>query len=339
MTPIFSLTAAGADITGLIARRLIDLTLTDEAGIKSDSLDLTLDDRDARIALPSPGAAISVSLGYKETGLVFMGTYIADEVTLSGPPRTIAIRAQAADMGGRLKSMKTRNWDDVTLGRLVEAIAAEHGLKPAIAKTLAETAYEHIAQIDESDMNLLTRLAKPLDAIAAVKAQTLLLAERAAGKSVNGTPLPVIALTRGDIARYRVTMAERGKYRSVIAAFHDKETGKTRTVTAGEGDPALRIRHVYRNAQSAGQAARAKLKALTRGKAALSLTLPGNPAIAAESQIRLSGIRPGVDGLWSAASVTHSLDASGLKTQIEAQTPNAGAEEDAETRDGQTPDT
>ena len=51
------------------------------------------------------------------------------------------------------------------------------------------------------------------------------------------------------------------------------------------------------------------------------MTLPGNPAIAAESQLRLAGIRPGVDGLWSATTVTHTLNADGLKTQINAETP------------------
>ena len=61
MTPLFCLSVAGVDITGVIASRLLTLTLTDEAGLKSDALDITLDDRDARIARPAPGAVISVS--------------------------------------------------------------------------------------------------------------------------------------------------------------------------------------------------------------------------------------------------------------------------------------
>ena len=141
-------------------------------------------------------------------------------------------------------------------------------------------------------MNLLTRLIDPHDAIAAVKAGTLLLTERANGHSVNGTALPVIALGRRDISRYRLTMVERGKYHSIIASFHDTETGKAKTASVGNGDPAFRIRHVHQTEQRATQAAHAKLKALMRGKTTLLLTLPGNPAIAAETQIRLGGMRP-----------------------------------------------
>ena len=35
-------------------------------------------------------------------------------------------------MGRALKSTKIRNWDDVTLKSLVEAVASEHNLKSAI---------------------------------------------------------------------------------------------------------------------------------------------------------------------------------------------------------------
>ncbi len=322
MTPDFSLIVAGVDITGLIRRRLIKLSVTDEAGIKSDALDVTLDDRDARIAVPAPGVVITVALGYKETGLTPLGQYTADEVALSGPPASLGFRGASADMGGALKSMKTRNFDEITLGGLVETIAGEHTLKSAVSESLGKIAYEHIAQVDESDMHLLTRLAKPHDAIATVKAGALLLAERGLGLSIGGAALPVIAVDKGDLTDYRVTLAERGKYRSAVASWHDDNTGKTKTVAAGDGEPTYRLRHVHPTRERAEQAARAKLKSLTRGKAQLSLTMPGNPTIAAEARIRLSGIRSGVDGLWSIATVTHTLDAGGFKTQIKAETPS-----------------
>ena len=82
-----------------------------------------------------------------------------------------------------------------------------------------------------SDMHLLTRLADPQDAIATVKAGTLLLAERGRGRSISGTALPVIAVDTGEVTNYRVTLAERGTYRSVTASWHDEATSKTRTVT------------------------------------------------------------------------------------------------------------
>lgn len=64
----------------------------------------------------------------------------------------------------------------------------------------------------------------------------------------------------------------------------------------------IRLRHAHATRERAEQVAHAKLKALTRGRAQLSLFTPGSPMIAAETQIRLSGLRPGVDGLWLIAN-------------------------------------
>lgn len=101
-------------------------------------------------------------------------------------------------------------------------------------------------------------------------------------RSIGGAALPVIAVDKGEVADCRVTLAERGKYRSAVASWHDEATGKTETVTAGEGEPVYRLSHVHPTRERAEQAAHAKLKALTRGKAQLSLNLPGNPMIAAD---------------------------------------------------------
>ena len=160
----------------------------------------------------------------------------------------------------RTREDGTRNWDGMTLGGLVTTIAAEHGLKTAISQGPGQIAYDHVAQVDESDMHLLTRLAETQDAIATVKAGTLLLAERGLGRSISGTALPVIAVDKGEVTNYRVTLAARGTYRAVVASWHDKATGKTRTVTAGTGQPSIRLRHLHPSRERAKQAALAKLK-------------------------------------------------------------------------------
>ncbi len=85
MTPAFHIAVDGTDITAQIRYRLLWLRVTDEAGIQSDTVELTIDDRDGLIELPRTGANMSVSLGYEETGLFPMGAYTVDERELSGP--------------------------------------------------------------------------------------------------------------------------------------------------------------------------------------------------------------------------------------------------------------
>ena len=52
MTPDFEVWAAGVNITSQVKDRLISLTVTDEAGFKSDAVEIALDDRDNAIELP-----------------------------------------------------------------------------------------------------------------------------------------------------------------------------------------------------------------------------------------------------------------------------------------------
>ena len=54
--PAFTLVVGGIDITLKIQDRLESLTLTDNRGLEADQLDITLDDHDNALALPSRGA-------------------------------------------------------------------------------------------------------------------------------------------------------------------------------------------------------------------------------------------------------------------------------------------
>jgi phage protein D len=66
MRPIFKVLADGADIPGRINQRLISIKTTDEAGFKSDTCTIDLDDRDGLIALPrtsAPGFFAKAKMG------------------------------------------------------------------------------------------------------------------------------------------------------------------------------------------------------------------------------------------------------------------------------------
>ena len=116
-------------------------------------------------------------------------------------------------------------------------------------------------------------------------------------------------------------MAERGKYKSVNASWHDNATDKKEEVTAGEGSPIFSIRHTHTTKEEAENAAKAKLDEMARGTDTLSLTMAGDPVIAAEGRALLLGFRIGVDGVWSIKSVKHTLSNSGFKTKIEGEKP------------------
>ncbi len=322
MTPDFRIIADSVDITAAIRDRLVSLSVSDEVGITSDAAEIVLDDRGGIVELPSPGATLDISLGYVETGLIPMGLFRSDEVEISGPPDRMIIRATAIDTGGTLKEHKTRAWDDVTVQDIVETIAGEHGLTPRVAPAFAAIPYPHIDQTNESDLHLLTRLAHDHDAVAAVKGGNLIFSARGKGKSVSGEDMPKRSIIKSDVGSWRITLAERGRYKAVTASWHSVEGGEKESLTAGEGEPIFRLMHVYASKGNVSRAAKAKLASLSRAADTLSLTMPGDALVAAESPLTLSGFRQGVNGDWIAARVDHRFDGSGFSTTVDAEAPD-----------------
>lgn len=321
--PIFKIVADSQDITDRIRDRLLSLRITDEAGTTSDTVEIQLDDRDSKIEWPTHGAELEVFLGFSHVEMVRMGLFTVDEVEHTGPPSTLTVRGKAADMRASIKASKTRSWDNVMLGDLVSRVAADNGLTAKVSEEFATQLISHLDQTNESDLHLLTRLARDNGAITKPVAGFLVFAPKGDTKSVSGLELPAIAIKHSAIQLHRMTQAERGKYKSVRAYWHDAENADQQTVVIGEGEPTYSLRHTYPNNDEATRAATSKLQTLTRGVATLSLTVIGNANLQAEGRITVSGLRDPIHGDWSITRIEHQLDTQGFISRIEVETPSA----------------
>lgn len=334
ITPQFRLVANSEDITAAIRDRFKNLRLTDEAGTTSDTLEVELADHDpARpIAIPPTGAELELFLGY-DGSVRRMGLFVCDEVELSGWPGTMILRARAApyekSTQGKtdLQTQKTRSWKaGTTIGAMVRKIAQEHGLESAVSESLASIALPHTDQSQESDMNLLVRLAKRYDAIAKPAGGKLIFAKRGDGKSASGQDLPNVTLKAGDCSRFSVTIARRDSPGTVVAYYRDVKAAKRKEVKVGDGDPVRRLRMAYKDQASAKAAAEAEQAKRARAEAKLRVSFPGDPQVTAEAKLTLVGFRDGVDGEWLACQVEHYLGPNGYTTSVEAERPNSNAD-------------
>ncbi len=236
--PLWRIRVDGVDITASIDARLISLSLTDTRGMEADQLDLTLDDADGRMMLPPRGAVLALALGGEGEGLTDKGTFTVDEVEHSGAPDVVTIRARSADLRAGLSTQRTRSFHQLSVASILNDIAAAHGLKAAIAARLAGEIIDHLDQTNESDANLLTRLAGMFDAIATIKAGRLVFMPAGAGLSASGKPLPVMAITRQDGDQHRFSIAERDTYTAVKALYNDIELGQQGEVIWGKEEDA-----------------------------------------------------------------------------------------------------
>lgn len=319
--PLCQLIVDGQDITHAIEKRLISINLTDNRGMEADALDISLTDHDGALAIPPRGARIDLWLGWTTSGLVYKGSYTVDETEHSGAPDVLSIRARSADLRETLKSKREQTWKDATLREILATIAQRSQLDLKIAPSLSGQAIAHLDQANESDANIITRLAEQFDAVIGVKAGCLICGVTGAGKTSSGLSLPHITLTREDGDGHRFLQADRNSYSGVKAYYYEANSAVKQEAIAGGGDNLKELRHTYADQQSALRAARSELTRLLRGTATLSYQLAhGRPDLIPELTYSLIGVKDEIGAIiWLGSKVTHAYSSSGYTTSLELE--------------------
>ncbi|WP_407596998.1 phage late control D family protein [Pseudomonas aeruginosa] len=324
MKPTFRIVADGSDITALINDRLLLLRTLDKPGMESDEFELRIDDRDGAVTLPKRGAGIEIYLGYGSNALARLGRYTVDDIEASGPPDTLVIRGKASDMRGTGKTTRSGSWENVPLSRIVRDIAARNGWAPECS---VATVVPRVDQLNESDFNFITRLAKDHDCTAKVAESKLLVLPRQSGQTASGKSLAAVIIRRSDVSRWQFRFTDRTTQKAVKAKYQDKKTGELVNLTldndnAPAGLPPVHTdRHIHPNKSAAEQAAKARLAAFNRSTAEVRLEMVGRTDLFAERQINAQGFKEGLDGVFLVDSVEQVFTQSGWSTSVEC---NAG---------------
>ncbi|SDE45890.1 contractile injection system protein, VgrG/Pvc8 family [Rhodospira trueperi] len=322
MIPAWRITADTVDVTAAIAAGLVSLKITDKPGLESDELELTVADPDGALALPRRGVRLSAAIGWRDGPMVYRSTYRVDEVRHRGPPDVVIVKARAADLTGGLRAHRDLSYDDTTLGAVLQAVAARHGLIPAIAPDLAALPIPHLDQATESDVNLISRLARQVDAIGTIKDGRLVFTPRGSGRTAAGATLPAIRVARAETVSHAFGIQDReGETTGVRAVWRDHDAAEDRAELAGAPGTVTTLRRLYPSQAEARAAARAALTDQARGQRDLRLRLAlGRPEVIAGQPLAVSGFRSEIDGVqWVVETVQHELDASGgFRTRIEA---------------------
>lgn len=268
--PAYRIAVDGVDTTAAIQDRLISLSLTDNRGFEADQVDIVLDDSDGKLDLPPRGAVVRISIGWQDSGMVDKGSYTVDEISHSGTPDTLTIRARSADVCAGLSAQHERSWHYAMLRDIVQTIADENQLLPLISTQLAGQFVDHIDQSNESSANLLTRLARMFDAIATVKNGRLLFIPAGAGISASGKPLPGVVITRESGDSHHFSVADRDTYTRVKASYYDTHLGAKGDEYFGKPeDDAEHNRTAQKTAAAAAPVGAYKqIKAISKSRAA-----------------------------------------------------------------------
>lgn len=300
----------GEDKTALITDRLTSLTVTDQAGLDSDTLSLTLDDRAPHIKLPPVKATLQLWINQ-----TYMGAWQVSELETDDRAGTLTIEATGAKMTGAIQTPRDASYDRVTLGQLAVTIAERHNLPLAISAALKNEALGHIDQRAESDLALLTRLTRPIGAIAKLADQKLIITHKDQATSVSGKPLPAITLDAAAQGIYiRGAIKGRAKITQAKAYWQTADMPQKQAVTQGTAGQTYTLHGAYNTERAAKAAASAKLKALQRAEVDIQCDLPGNPACKAERPLTLTNHRHAGDYIIQTA--THQIRPNQIYTAL-----------------------
>ncbi|MCZ4281690.1 contractile injection system protein, VgrG/Pvc8 family [Kiloniella laminariae] len=322
MKPLYRITADQHDITGKIKDNLVNLTLTDKRNLEADQLDISFTDPTGKFALPRKGVKLRCWIGFQQSGLVYKGSYTADEISETGPPDVITIRARSANFTAGLKQERDLSFDGQSLGQILGAIAGANNLELAIEDKLKNTVIDHIDQTGESWANLITRLAGQYDALATIKDDKLLFIPVGHKTTVGGITLPGISLTREGSGRHSFMDADReSEFTGVKARWHDLNSGQSREELAGEEGSIKTLKKTFPTQAEAAAAAKSKWNEIGRAKRTMRFSRnPGLPELIPNLPVTLSGWRAEINAIkWISGDITHRIDSSGLSTAIDLE--------------------
>ena len=226
-------------------------------------------------------------------------------------------------MTGAIQTPRDASYDQATLGQLSATIARRHGLPLAISAALKAETLGHIDQRAESDLALLTRLTRPIGAIAKLADQKLIIVHKDRATSVSGKPLPAITLDATAEGLYiRGTIKGRAKITQTQAYWQTANMPQKQAVTQGAAGQTYTLHGTYNTERAAKAAASAKLKDLQRAEVDIHCDLPGHPACKAERRLTLTHHRHAGDYIIQTA--THQIRPNQIYITSLTATTNPG---------------
>jgi phage protein D len=327
LRPIILIILDGRDISSRFDGRILRGEIVEKDGDHADTLTLEISNHDGAIAKPRTGAIVVVMLGYEGFGVEKVGQYKVQSVVKIGAGAAYEITAEAADFAKTLKQQKSRSWTKgKTLGDVFNRVAGDNGLTPAISAEIAQIKIDKIvAQTQESDIHLATRIARKHDAICKVAEGRLVVVPKGKGETASGAAMEAVTITPNDLeGDFRITSKDRPKRGKVKAVYYDRDKAERKELEEGGGDdPSYTLPQVFGSETEARKAAAARKREFGRAEKSFSATLrTALMGVKAGCVLQSAGFGDDDDQQWTVKQVNREFGeaAGGYIRKFEAET-------------------
>ena len=316
------------DISRDLAPYLISFTYTDNAADKADDISLTLEDRERLFIgdwLPTKGDKIKASIllhdwdEENEKNSLPCGLFEVDEVTCSGPPNVISIKAISTLISKPMRQEKhTRAWENTHLSIIARDFANDNKLK--LFWDCSEDPYfERRDQCEKSDLDFLAELARDYGIKTKITDTQLVLYD--AEEYENKEAVSELKFGDDKLLSWNFSTKSAGTYKAARLQYHDPVKNSNIEVVEESEDEiegtgrTLEINQRADTIDDAKKIAKEKLKTANKKEITGNINLMGDLRFVGGSNIEIKGFGL-FDGKYVIDKATHTIS-GGYTTKLD----------------------
>ena len=318
----------GTDITASLENHLSSLNYTDNEEDAADDLQLSLEDREGRwvsdwlAQTDGKGVKVEAKIIQEEGNIKRVlpcGQFEIDNISNSGPPDKVSIKAISIPQGSKLASEeKTKAWEKVKLSAIAKEIAKSNKMD-FIFESKTDPEYDRREQSKKTDISFLRELCKDAGISLKITDRKIVLFD--ASKYEKMPPIATLKKGKSDILSYRfstklkdtgyssceVTYTDSKMKKTIKGSFERKQKSKNKKV--------LKINTKVTSKEEADELAKKKLREKNKDETSASLEVVGNPYFVAGITINIKGFGL-YDGKYIIQSAGHNVGNSGYTTSL-----------------------
>ncbi len=312
----------GKNITEDIAPFVSSITYTDHEEGASDDISIVLDNTQGLWTgdwYPGEGDTVELYLGYADR-LVNCGLFQVDEITASGPPHQMEIKAIASFVTKSLRTKNSKAFEAQTLRQIARYFCTKHGLTliDDTGGMLSQINLERKTQEEKTDLQFLSELGTEYGFLFSVKGSRLVFTsyynlDRAEA---------VTELSVNQIGSYQITEKTFDTYASGFLAARNARKNKvnklkvdyTNWLNTNVSEDLALVKGSATTRQQAEQKIKGQLWRKNRFKQAGNLNdLPGDPSLVAGVNVNLTGLGY-MSGKYHIPTSSHKISGDGAYT-------------------------
>lgn len=318
----------GKDITTSLEDYLSSISYTDNEEEAADDLQLALEDREGNWInnwleqTGGKGLRVEAKIIQEEDGQkkgLYCGKFQIDNITSSGPPDKVTIKAVSIPSDVKLSSeKKSKAWEKIKLSEIGNEIAKKNKLG-YLFDSSTNPKYERREQSKKTDIEFLRELCKDAGVNLKITGNKLVLFD--AAKYEKQKPVGTIIKGRWEVFSYRfaTNMKDTG-YSSCEVTYTDSKTkktikGKFENPKKSRAQKVLKVNTKVSSVAEANELARKQLREKNKNETQANMEVLGNVYFVAGAIVKIQGWGL-YDGTYIIQSASHSVSSSGYKTSL-----------------------